>query len=57
MPHIRTVTKAPTRWAQDRCAAAAGPHGIALAPPAYGIGVVDRALAGDGALQDMPGPS
>ena len=46
MPHRMTAPKSPTRQVQGtHAAAAAGPHGIALAPPAYGIDVVDRAPA------------
>ena len=44
MPHRTTAMKSPTRHVQDRrAAAAAGPNSIALAPPAYGLEVVDRA--------------
>ena len=57
MPPMRTATKSPTRHAQDhRTVAAAGPHGMALAPPTYGLDVVDRAPASDGPLQYMPEP-
>jgi hypothetical protein len=44
MPRMRTTTKSPTQQAHDR-SAAAGPHGIALPPPAYGLHVVDRAVS------------
>jgi hypothetical protein len=55
MPHLRTATKTPICHAQGhRTVAAAGPHGIARRPPAYGIGMVDRAPAGDGPFQSIP---
>ena len=58
MPPIRTATESPPCQAQDRRAAvAAGPNGIALAPPAYGIDVVDQAAASAGPLQCMSGPA
>ena len=57
MPYRTTAPKSPTRQAQDtRAAATAGPHGIALVPPAYGLDVVDRAPASAGPLQCMPVP-
>ena len=57
MPHLRTATKSPTPQAQNRHATGAGPHGIALAPPAYGLDIVDRATASEGPLQQRPAPA
>ncbi len=55
MPTKSTAAKSPKRQEQDtRAVASAGPKGIALAPPAYGIDFVDRAPAGDGPLQLTP---
>ena len=55
MPAKMTAEKSPKRQEQDtRAVASAGPKGIALAPPAYGIDFVDRAPAGDGPLQLTP---
>src|SRR5262245_28971258 len=53
MPHRTTVQKAPKHQEQDTYStAAAGPRGIVLVPPAYGLDIVDR--AGAGPLQRMP---
>jgi hypothetical protein len=57
MPERSTATKAPQRQARDtRAGASAGPGGAALAPPAYGIDVVDHAPAGRAPHQLMPRP-
>ena len=47
MPTKSTAAKSPKAQEQDtRAVASAGPKGIALAPPAYGIDFVDRAPGG-----------
>ena len=59
MSHRTTAAKSHARQERDvRAFGAAGPGGVALSAPAYGIDFVDRPPAGDGPLQFMaPGRS